>query len=161
MSTATTPLPGTRTLARRALLNVRAAGPVTIACETGELWVTQDGYPEDVILAGGEQFTTQGTAPTLIEALADARLRVVAAAEVGVGNVGVGAGGGAATSAGARTYARSGVRAGAAPCWGLAAMFDKARQGMGFARVNTGGLITSAMASRGDAWRGLRDSGCA
>lgn len=156
MSAVATVFPETRTLARHALLKVRATGPVTIACESGELWVTEDGHPEDVILVAGEHFTTHGTAPTLVEALADARLRVVAVAEAGVGAVG-----GTTTSAGARAYAAQGVRAGAAPCWGLAAMFDKARQGLGFARVDTGGLITSAMVARGGAWRGIRDSGCA
>lgn len=131
MIAADTPFRTTKTLSQHELFRVRATRPVTIDCESGELWVTEDGHPEDQILVAGKRYTTRGTAPVLIEALVDSRVRVAAAVAV------------------------------AAPCWSLAAMFDKARLGLGFARVNTGGLITSAMTGRVDAWRSLRDSGCA
>ena len=54
---------GSRHLLRKGeLMRLRRARGRTITCESGSLWITEEGIPGDVILGMGEshQFTTRG-----------------------------------------------------------------------------------------------------
>ncbi|HEY3633671.1 MAG TPA: DUF2917 domain-containing protein [Caldimonas sp.] len=47
-----------------------------IVCLRGELWLTQDGSPDDVILGPGERFALDRPGLALVEALKASSLRV-------------------------------------------------------------------------------------
>ncbi len=49
---------------------------VAIVCLRGELWLTQDGSPDDVILGPGARFTLDRPGLALVEALKASSLRV-------------------------------------------------------------------------------------
>ena len=63
------------TLAQSTLVRLPATAG-DIHCDTGTLWITQDGDPRDVVLEAGQQFRRDGQRAAIVYALAPARLRV-------------------------------------------------------------------------------------
>ena len=59
-------------LQRRQTFQLRARRGERIECRTGQLWVTQDGDPRDVILKAGECFTLDRPGAALVSALEEA-----------------------------------------------------------------------------------------
>jgi hypothetical protein len=59
-------------LLRRQTFNLQARKGQRIECHTGQLWITQDGDPNDIILAADESFTLDRPGHTLVSALEDA-----------------------------------------------------------------------------------------
>lgn len=59
-------------LQRRQTFKLRARQGERIECRTGQLWVTQDGDPRDVILKAGECFTLDRPGSALVSALQEA-----------------------------------------------------------------------------------------
>ena len=58
------------------ILRMRAASGVTILCESGILWVTQEGSPRDEFLSAGESLCLVGAGLVLVEAMGDAAARL-------------------------------------------------------------------------------------
>jgi hypothetical protein len=56
-------------MAKGAVLAVPAGTTATISCVTGDLWITYDSDPRDVMVAAGESHTSHGTARMLVYAL--------------------------------------------------------------------------------------------
>ena len=53
-------------------------GAVRIRCLTGNVWVTQEGNPSDVVLARGEEFVPSPRGQIVVQALSeDAAIRLV------------------------------------------------------------------------------------
>ncbi len=72
-------LPITLTLPNRQVR--RLTGPVRVRAESGLLWITVDGEPEDILLTAGECRRFERGAKVLVYALdGDARFHVSAAA---------------------------------------------------------------------------------
>lgn len=46
----------------------------SIRCDSGSLWITQDGNPRDIVLEPGQQFLRDSRASTIVYALEPARL---------------------------------------------------------------------------------------
>ncbi len=59
-------------LLHRQTFNLQARKGQRIECESGQLWITQDGDPRDVILQAHEYFTLDQRGHTLVSALEDA-----------------------------------------------------------------------------------------
>lgn len=59
-------------LQRRQTFQLRARRGERIECQSGELWVTQDGDPRDVILGPRECFTLDRAGTAVVSALKDA-----------------------------------------------------------------------------------------
>lgn len=59
-------------LARRQTFSLRTRKGQSIECRSGQLWITQDGDPRDVILGAEECFTLDRNGQTLVSALEDA-----------------------------------------------------------------------------------------
>jgi hypothetical protein len=55
-------------LKRNQLVTVRGGIGHAIVCDSGTVWVTQDGDPRDIILRAGESFTLDRSGPTLVQA---------------------------------------------------------------------------------------------
>lgn len=51
------------------LVKVRGGLGHSIACDSGSVWVTQDGDPRDVILRAGESFTLEREGLAVVQAL--------------------------------------------------------------------------------------------
>jgi hypothetical protein len=67
-------------LAAGEILRIHAPRGLEVACESGHLWITEEGMAEDVWLAGGQRVRLVGEGLAVVEAKADARLRVEGAA---------------------------------------------------------------------------------
>ncbi len=67
-----------RTLGKDSLLRIRRGRGHTVMVLEGLAWVTQDGDPRDIFLAPGESFTLDCPEMTLVQALEDTRLLVLA-----------------------------------------------------------------------------------
>jgi hypothetical protein len=65
-------------LERRELVTLGAAGPQTLLCETGEVWITLDGGGADLFLRAGEALRLAGAAGTVVSALRPSTLRLTA-----------------------------------------------------------------------------------
>ncbi len=63
-------------LAPRAVFTIADAAGLQLACSEGELWVTLDHDPRDVILSAGESFFTTEHRRAIVYALSPARLTV-------------------------------------------------------------------------------------
>jgi hypothetical protein len=48
-----------------------------IACLNGLIWITQSGNPEDFLICAGESFSITQKGITLIEGLAETRLKII------------------------------------------------------------------------------------
>jgi hypothetical protein len=59
-------------LLRRQTFNLQARKGQRIECRSGQLWITQDGEPNDIILAPDESVTLDRPGHTLVSALEDA-----------------------------------------------------------------------------------------
>ena len=59
-------------LMRRQTFNLQARKGQRIECRSGQLWITQDGDPNDVILAADQSFTLDRSGHALVSALEDA-----------------------------------------------------------------------------------------
>jgi len=55
-------------LKRNQLVKVRGGLGHSIVCDSGTVWVTQDGDPRDIILRAGESFTIDRNGPALVQA---------------------------------------------------------------------------------------------
>ncbi len=69
-------------LQRRQTFALRAKKGQRIEVRSGQIWVTQDGDPRDVILGANQCFTLDRSGHTLVSALEDASFVVHTAAEV-------------------------------------------------------------------------------
>jgi len=63
-------------LAPGEVLRIAAPLGLEVACESGHLWITEEGLPEDVWLAAGQRVRLVGDGLALLEAKGDATLRV-------------------------------------------------------------------------------------
>ncbi|HEY0820452.1 MAG TPA: DUF2917 domain-containing protein [Rhizobacter sp.] len=68
---ATLSTPATQ-LRQRQTFRVHARRGERIECERGELWITQDGDPRDVIIGPKQCFTLDRAGPAVVSALKDA-----------------------------------------------------------------------------------------
>lgn len=59
-------------LQRRQTFQLRARRGERIECQTGELWITQDGDPRDIVLGPRQCFTLDRAGTTVVSALKDA-----------------------------------------------------------------------------------------
>lgn len=55
-------------LKRNQVVTVRGGIGRSIVCDSGTVWVTQDGDARDIILRAGESFTIDRNGPTLVQA---------------------------------------------------------------------------------------------
>lgn len=67
-----------RSLAKDSLLRIRRGRGQTVMVLEGLAWVTQDGDPRDIFVGAGESFTLDCPQMTLVQALEDTRLIVLA-----------------------------------------------------------------------------------
>ena len=58
------------------VLRLRAAAGVTVGCDFGTLWVTQEGSVRDDFLAAGESVLVASSGVTLVEAVGGAPARL-------------------------------------------------------------------------------------
>lgn len=70
-------------LAKRTLIRLSSTAH-TVQCESGTLWITQDGDRRDIVLEAGQQFRRNGNAATIVYALASAELTVQHRPRVGL-----------------------------------------------------------------------------
>jgi len=71
------PAPQAVNLQRRQTFRLQARKGQHIECQTGQLWITQDGDPRDVILSAHESFTLDRTGDALVSALESASSFVI------------------------------------------------------------------------------------
>ena len=64
------------TLPAGALLRLRGARGLEVACEAGHLWITEEDQPCDVWLGPGQRVRLVGEGLAVLEAKGDARLRI-------------------------------------------------------------------------------------
>ena len=64
-------------LQRRQTFQLRARRGERIDCRTGQLWITQDGDPRDVVLRAGESFDLDRGTPTIVQALETATVLIL------------------------------------------------------------------------------------
>ena len=55
-------------LKRNQVVTVRGGIGHSIVCDSGTVWVTQEGDPRDIILHAGESFTIDRNGPALVQA---------------------------------------------------------------------------------------------
>ena len=60
------------TLAKRELQRIDGGKGVRVQCLRGDLWLTQDGDPRDIILEPGDEFEFDSDATSYLSALSDA-----------------------------------------------------------------------------------------
>jgi hypothetical protein len=65
-------------LSRARILRLADAREVSVTCRTGMLWLTQEGVPNDALLAPGERLRIQTKRLVLVEALQDSTFRLSA-----------------------------------------------------------------------------------
>lgn len=65
-------------LAHREVRSIDDAGSLRLVCREGSVWITVDGDSRDYVLERGEAFVAPPQARTLVYALADARVDLVA-----------------------------------------------------------------------------------
>jgi len=63
-------------LAAGEVLRIAAPRGLEVACESGHLWITEEGMPDDVWLAAGQRVRLVGDGIAVLEAKGDVRLRV-------------------------------------------------------------------------------------
>lgn len=67
-----------RTLSKDALLRIRKGRGQVVTVLEGLVWITQDANPRDTFLADGESMQLEGSHMTVVQALQDTRLVVLA-----------------------------------------------------------------------------------
>jgi hypothetical protein len=65
-------------LEHQALFDIADAAGATVRCERGNLWITLDNDPRDIVLRPGEEFSTDERRHALVYALSPATLTVMA-----------------------------------------------------------------------------------
>ncbi len=70
--------PAARTLSKDALMRIRKGHGQVVTVLEGLVWVTQDAHPRDTFLADGESMQLEGSRMTVVQALQDTRLIVLA-----------------------------------------------------------------------------------
>ncbi|HZZ94457.1 MAG TPA: DUF2917 domain-containing protein [Usitatibacter sp.] len=63
-------------LAGGTVVRIAAARGLEVACESGHLWITEEGMPDDVWLAPGQRVRLVGDGLAVLEAKGDAVLRI-------------------------------------------------------------------------------------
>ena len=58
------------------LLRIRHRGTKTVTAHAGEVWITEQNLPCDVMLRPGQRFTLSRPGLALVEALSDAAITV-------------------------------------------------------------------------------------
>jgi hypothetical protein len=58
------------------ILRLNAPRGLEVACESGHLWITEEGMPDDVWLAAGQRVRLVGDGLAVLEAKGDARLTI-------------------------------------------------------------------------------------
>lgn len=61
------------------LVKVRGGLGYSIACDSGSVWVTQDGDPRDVVLRAGESYTLEREGLAVVQALEPAAISIAQA----------------------------------------------------------------------------------
>jgi hypothetical protein len=69
--------PGEFSLPQGALWGASPRPDVRVHCLQGELWITQAGSGDDIVLLAGETFTPAPKGRVVIQALSDARVGLV------------------------------------------------------------------------------------
>lgn len=67
-----------RTLSKDALMRIRKGRGQVVTVLEGLVWITQDAHPRDTFLADGESMQLEGSRMTVVQALQDSRLIVLA-----------------------------------------------------------------------------------
>ena len=67
-----------RTLSKDALMRIRKGRGQVVTVLEGLVWITQDVHPRDTFLADGESLQLDGSRMTVVQALQDSRLIVLA-----------------------------------------------------------------------------------
>lgn len=67
-----------RTLSKDALMRIRKGRGQVVTVLEGLVWITQDAHPRDTFLADGESLQLDGSRMTVVQALQDSRLIVLA-----------------------------------------------------------------------------------
>jgi hypothetical protein len=67
-------------LEHQGLFDIADASAVTLRCESGDLWITLDNDPRDIVLRAGEVFTTDEHRRALVYALRPSALTLEAKA---------------------------------------------------------------------------------
>ena len=67
-----------RTLSKDALMRIRKGRGQVVTVLEGLVWITQDADPRDTFLADGESLQLEGSHMTVVQALQDTRLIVLA-----------------------------------------------------------------------------------
>ena len=72
-------------LDRSGILRLERARGLSVTCQSGMLWLTQEGIPDDAFLAPGERLMIETRRLVLVEALRDSTLRL-SESERGIGS---------------------------------------------------------------------------
>ncbi|MES2437783.1 MAG: DUF2917 domain-containing protein [Verrucomicrobiota bacterium] len=64
-------------LPRRKILTERFASGGRVHCLTGSLWITRDGFPDDIVLGAGCDFIGEAGSRLVMEALEDTVVEIV------------------------------------------------------------------------------------
>lgn len=67
-------------LKRNQVVNMRGGLGHSIVCDSGTVWVTQDGDPRDIILRAGDSFTIDRNGPALVQAFEQAAISITRSA---------------------------------------------------------------------------------
>jgi Protein of unknown function (DUF2917) len=67
-------------LKRNQVVKVRGGIGHSVVCESGTVWVTQDGDPRDIILRAGDSFTIDRSGPALVQAFEQAAISITRSA---------------------------------------------------------------------------------
>lgn len=67
----------TQEITKNQILKITQPLGVTIECLDGSIWVTLDGDLRDVVLDAGQAFVVDRNQKTLLQALTDARVRLI------------------------------------------------------------------------------------
>ena len=58
------------------LLRIRDGNGLTVSCDAGEIWITQESDLRDIVLVPGERFTLDRTGLALLHPVTDALVRL-------------------------------------------------------------------------------------
>ena len=71
------PLVGSWTLAAGEVLRLTHPRGLEVACDSGQLWITEEAQPDDVWLAAGQRVRLVGDGLAVLEAKGTAEFRVL------------------------------------------------------------------------------------
>ncbi len=67
-------------LKRKQVVKVRGGMGHSVVCDSGSVWVTQDGDPRDIVLRAGESFTIDRNGLALVQALEPGSISILRSA---------------------------------------------------------------------------------